>query len=44
VEPTLIPGSGGVFDVVVDGRRVFSKHEVGDFPDEAALIETIASG
>jgi predicted Rdx family selenoprotein len=25
----LIPGSGGVFDVTVDGTRVYSKHETG---------------
>jgi len=39
----LIKGSGGVFDVFVDGKRVFSKHEVGDFPDETALIEEVAA-
>jgi len=29
-----------VFDVVVDGRRVFSKHETGRFPepDEVARL------
>jgi predicted Rdx family selenoprotein len=25
----LIPGTGGVFDVVVDGQLVYSKHESG---------------
>ncbi len=29
----LVKGSGGVFDVVVDGNRVFSKHELGRFPE-----------
>jgi predicted Rdx family selenoprotein len=38
-----VPGGGGVFDVVVDGKRIFSKHEVGDFPDEAALIDEVAA-
>lgn len=28
----LIPGDGGVFRVVVDGKQVFSKKEVGRFP------------
>ena len=28
----LIPGSGGVFLVLVDGKQVFSKKEVGRFP------------
>jgi predicted Rdx family selenoprotein len=27
--------------VVVDGERVYSKHQTGDFPDEGALIERI---
>lgn len=28
----LIPGSGGVFLVLADGKQVFSKKEVGRFP------------
>jgi selenoprotein W-related protein len=38
VEPTLIEGSNGVFDVVVDGQRVFSKHESGRFPDTEEIL------
>ena len=30
---TLVPGAGGVFDVEVDGRKVFSKHDTGRFPE-----------
>jgi selT/selW/selH-like putative selenoprotein len=33
VEARLIKGGGGVFDVLVDGDQVFSKHRVGRFPD-----------
>jgi len=29
VEVKLIPGSGGVFEVVADGQPVFSKKQVG---------------
>ena len=36
--PELIKGRGGVFDVVVDGRRIFSKHEVGRFPEEQEIL------
>jgi selT/selW/selH-like putative selenoprotein len=36
-----VVGGGGVFDVVVDGELVFSKHSVGRFPDEDALVSTI---
>jgi selT/selW/selH-like putative selenoprotein len=32
ISAELIPGSGGVFQVIVDGRQVFSKKEVGRFP------------
>lgn len=36
----LVRGSGGVFDVTVDGARRFSKHELGRFPtdDDIAAI------
>ena len=37
----LIEGAGGIFDVHVDGSLVFSKHQVGDFPDEEVLIAEI---
>ncbi len=33
VEAKLIPGSNGIFDVIVGGKRVFSKSETGRFPD-----------
>jgi hypothetical protein len=29
----LIQGSGGIYDVKKNGRLVFSKHELGRFPD-----------
>ncbi|MDE0733137.1 MAG: hypothetical protein OSB72_08775 [Gammaproteobacteria bacterium] len=35
--PTLIAGSGGIFDVVRDGERVFSKHSLGRFPANGEL-------
>jgi len=30
----LVPGGGGVFEISVDGRLVFSKKELGRFPTE----------
>ncbi|HCN06676.1 MAG TPA: hypothetical protein DIT01_02005 [Lentisphaeria bacterium] len=30
-------GSGGVFDVTVDGKQVFSKHKVGRFPEPGEI-------
>jgi selT/selW/selH-like putative selenoprotein len=32
VESTLVPGDNGIFDVTVDGKVVFSKYEIGRFP------------
>jgi selT/selW/selH-like putative selenoprotein len=37
----LIAGKGGVFDVVVDGELMFSKHQTGHFPDEDELIRSV---
>ena len=34
----LIRGGGGIFDVTVDGKLIFSKHRVGRFP-EAGEVE-----
>ena len=30
----LIQGKGGIFDVKKDGKLVFSKHELGRFPND----------
>jgi predicted Rdx family selenoprotein len=32
-------GKAGQFDVVVDGRLVYSRYDTGSFPDEANLQE-----
>jgi selenoprotein W-related protein len=34
VEIDLIPSSGGVFEVTIDGETLFSKKETGRFPDQ----------
>jgi predicted Rdx family selenoprotein len=33
VNAKLIPGYNGIFDVVIDGQRVFSRSEAGRFPE-----------
>jgi len=38
IESTLIPGSGGVFDVSADGKVVFSKKSVGRFPGPGEIL------
>jgi selT/selW/selH-like putative selenoprotein len=37
----LIKGSGGIFDVVVDGVKVYSKLEKGRFPDPGEVVELL---
>jgi len=32
IEPELIAGRGGVFDVVADGKVIYSKSNTGRFP------------
>ena len=43
-ESFLIEGAGGIFDVNVNGKLVYSKHETGNFPDEDALVAELRSG
>jgi selenoprotein W-related protein len=38
VTATLIAGSGGVFEVSVDGKVIFSKKSVGRFPEEGEIV------
>lgn len=35
---TLVPGSGGIFVVDVDDRRIFSKHEVERHAEEGEIL------
>ena len=37
----LVRGSDGIFDVVVDGERIFSKHETDRFPTHAEILEAL---
>jgi len=41
---TLIESSGGVFEVTVDGKLVYSKKATGVFPDEEQLVGKIGRG
>jgi len=42
VEATLIPGSNGIFDVIVGGRLTFSKFNTGRFPDPGEIAEILS--
>jgi selT/selW/selH-like putative selenoprotein len=37
----LIAGGGGIFDVAVDGRRIYSKHDTGRFPTDEEVISQL---
>lgn len=41
VEAKLSKGEAGVFDVVVDGELVFSKHTEGRFPENDEILEAL---
>jgi selT/selW/selH-like putative selenoprotein len=41
VQPELVKGSGGVFDVAADGVPIFSKHREGRFPDTAEIVQVL---
>jgi selenoprotein W-related protein len=43
IEAELIRGKSGVFDVHVDGKLVFSKHELGRFPEPGEVERAIAA-
>jgi selenoprotein W-related protein len=41
VEAELIKGKNGVFDVVVNGDLIFSKHKAGRFPQEGEILKML---
>jgi selenoprotein W-related protein len=40
-ELTLVPSTGGVFELSLDGDLAYSKKATGKFPDEAWAVETV---
>ena len=44
IEAELIEGRGGVFEVVADGKTVFSKKNTGRFPDDGEVSDSIMAG
>jgi selT/selW/selH-like putative selenoprotein len=37
----LVAGSGGIYDIEVDGRHIFSKQQRGRFPELDEIISLI---
>lgn len=42
-EVALVPSEGGAFEVSVNGTSVYSKLQMGRFPDERALLNEMDS-
>jgi selenoprotein W-related protein len=40
-EVALVPGTGGIFEVRVDGELVFSRKEEGRFPESKELKQRV---
>jgi selenoprotein W-related protein len=41
VQPELVKGSGGIFDVTADGALIYSKHSTGRFPENPEVLEAL---
>jgi len=42
LDAELVDGGGGVFEVALDGRLVFSKKELGRFPNNGEVEHAVA--
>jgi selenoprotein W-related protein len=40
-EVALVPGTGGVFDVKLEGKTIFSRKEAGRFPESKELKQLV---
>jgi len=43
IESELVASHGGVFEVSVDGKTIFSKKAQGRFPDDGEVVRLIGS-
>ncbi len=41
VKANLVAGAGGIFDVIVDDVKVFSKDDLGRFPEPGEVVGKI---
>ncbi len=41
VNAELIAGTDGIFDVVIEGQKVFSRSETGRFPEPGEIAEKL---
>ncbi len=40
-ELKLVPSSGGAFEISVNGDKIYSKLETGEFPDPESIFQTV---
>jgi len=41
IEPELIAGGGGIFDIHADGEEIYAKSKTGVFPDDEEVVRLI---
>ena len=41
IDATLIKGGGGQFEVVMDGKLIFSKKQEGRFPETSEILDKL---
>ncbi len=39
----MIKGGGGIFDVVVDGNKIYSKDDTGRFPTNEEILDQLTA-
>ena len=44
LEVELVRGGGGVFDVSLDGKLLFSKHKQDRFPEPGEILSILRAG
>jgi len=37
----LVPSGGGAFEISVNGKKIYSKLETGEFPDFDAILQSV---
>ena len=42
MEPRLVAGTTGTFDVAVDGKLLFSRHREGRFPEHDEILRALS--
>ena len=40
-ETKLVPGTEGIFDVIADGKLMYSKLETGRFPNPGEIVQKL---